>query len=73
MLNRITNVNWIIGTCKEKSKNKIKDIKYKSNKFLKYKILFFKNTQKTLIKIKQKPIKPNSPKNSAKSECACIV
>ena len=26
---------------------------------------------KRLNKIKEKPIKPNSPKNSIKSECAC--
>ena len=73
MLNKITNVNWIIGTCKEKSKNKIKHIKYKSNKFLKYRILFFKKIQKMLAQTKQEPIKPNSPKNSIRSACACMV
>ena len=73
MLNKIKKVNWIIGTCKEKSNNKIKNIKYKSNKFLKYKSLFLKNKKKMLVPIILKPIKPNSPKNSARSEWACIV
>ena len=32
---------------------------------------FFMQENKRLNKIKEKPIKPNSPKNSIKSECAC--
>ena len=57
-----------MGMCKEKSKTRIKINKYKSKKFLNKKFFLLVQNDLRLNIIKVKPISPNSPINSNKSE-----